>query len=190
LPDGTPLIEHCRKVGIYEIEDFIDHCKTVERDMWEVRFPIYTKWKENICKFYQKNGFIETFYGFRFTGYMDRKQCCNYPIQGTSFHNLLNVMMDVERFIWKNKLKTKIVGQIHDSIISLIPTDEIAFYHHGVSAIISSLHTRIKWLTVPMEAECAITKLGQDGGNLSKLYEIKPKFLDGTVPFDLKEIYK
>jgi len=41
-----------------------------------------------------------------------------------------------------------------------------------------------------MEAECSINKMKKDGGNMSKLYEIKPKFLDGTARFDLPAIYK
>lgn len=189
LPNGVLLLDHCSSMGIYTVEDFIEHCKEVEHRLWNERFPIYTRWKQNIFKFYLKYGYIETYYGFKFTGYMDKKQCCNYPIQGTSFHNLLNVIFDVEKFIHKNKMDTKIVGQIHDSIIAKIPKDEIEFYHKGVSDIIATLHERLSWLVVPMEAECSISKLGKDGGNMSKLYEIKPKFLNGTERFNLDLIY-
>jgi len=171
LPDGRTLEEHCRSVGIYTLEDFIEHCKGVEDDMWNSRFPVYTRWKNNVYKFYLKNGYIETFYGFRFIGPMDKKQCCNYPIQGTSFHNLLNVLDDVEKFIWKNKLKTKIVGQIHDSIILNIPQEEIQVTTLGVHRIIGDLHKKIPWLIVPMEAEISITKMKKNGGNMSSMRE-------------------
>jgi hypothetical protein len=109
--------------------------------------------------------------------------------KNTSFHLLVYTLMEVEKFIKKYDLKTKIIGQIHDSIISDVPVDEIDFYHRGVSAIVSSLNKKFKWLTVEMEAECSISKPRGQGGNFSDLYDIKPKFLNGEVEFDIEKIY-
>jgi uracil-DNA glycosylase family 4 len=92
LPNGKTVKEWLAMNGIYELGEvdksgpthgsFLEHCKEVEDKMWNERFPEYTQWKKDIVKFYQKYGFIETFLGFRFIGYMDNKQCCNFPIQG------------------------------------------------------------------------------------------------------------
>lgn len=189
LPSGVTLEAHCNSKGIFTMEDLIEHCKGVEYKLWNVKFPEYTRWKKNITEFYKKNGYIETFFGFRFIGLMDRKQCTNYPIQGTSFHLLLYTLIEVEKFIKKHNLKTIIIGQIHDSIISDVPVNEIEFYHRGVSAIISGLHKKFKWLTVEMEAECAISRAREDGGNFSELFAIDPDLLKGTSDFDVEKIY-
>ena len=189
LPSGKLLFDHIKSKGIHDVEEFIEHCKSVEDRLWNEKFPVYTQWKKDITKFYHKHGYIETFLGFRFTGYMDRKQCTNFPIQGTSFHNLVYVLLETEKFIKKNNLKTKICGQIHDSIVARVPVDEIEIYHRGVSAIISTMHTKFRWLQLPMEAECSITKPREKGGNFATMYEIKPEMLDGTKKFKLEEVY-
>ncbi len=92
LPTGILLKDHLENQGIYELGEmtkygptpgsFLEHCAYVEDKMWNERFPEYTQWKKDIVKFYQKYGYIETYFGFRFVGYMDSKQCCNFPIQG------------------------------------------------------------------------------------------------------------
>jgi len=190
LPSGKLLYDHCKSVGVYTVEDLIEHCKKVEDKLWNERFPVYTRWKKNIVKFYEKHGFIETYLGFRFIGYMDRKQCANYPIQGTSFHLLVYTLLEVEKFIKKNKLKTLIIGQIHDSIVMDIPTEEVDFVLRSVVAIIGNLHTKFKWLALPMEAECSISKSAEDGGNFSDMYDVKPKFLNGEEEFNFSRIYE
>lgn len=190
LPTGQLLYDHCASVGMYSLDDFVAHCRGVEDRLWNERFPVYTKWKKSIYNFYLKYGYIETFFGFRFIGLMNEKQCSNYPIQGTSFHNLVAVILLVDKFLIENKMETKIIGQIHDSIVSNVVPDEVETYHVGVSNIISTLHERHKWMVMPMEAECAISKPKNEGGNISKMFSIKPKFLDGSAKFSLPEIYK
>ena len=187
LPSGVPLYDHIQSKGIYDVETFLEHCKDCENDLWNKRFPGYTQWKKDIVKYYQKTGYIETFFGFRFHGYMDKKQCTNYPIQGTSFHMLVMTLIEIERFIIKNKLKTKIIGQIHDSCISDIYLPELQFYLTGVHKIIAGLQDKLKWLIVPMEIETEITLPIFANGNFSKMYEIKP---DNIENIDISKVYK
>ena len=181
LPTGVPLRDHLANQGIYELGTmtkygpeegtFLDHCARVEDKMWNERFPEYTQWKKDIVKFYRKYGYIETFFGFRFVGYMDEKQCCNYPIQSTSFHLLLYTLILVEKFILKHKLRAKLIGQIHDSIVMNIHKDEIKFVVNGVNKIVKSLKDRFKWLIVPMEIEVELSELREDGGNFAEMKE-------------------
>ena len=187
LPSGQKLVDHINSKGIYDEEDFSNWCKGVEDRLWNERFPQYTQWKKDIVKFYQRHGYIETFFGFRFTGYMDRKQCTNYPIQGTSFHLLVDTILEVNKFIRKNKLKTKLIGQIHDSLIADIPLNELEFYTNGVNNIIHNLKEKFKWLLVPMEMEAEISFPYELGGSFSSMYEIKP---DVLANFDFRKIYK
>ena len=51
LPSGVPLYEHIKSKGIYEVEDFVEHCKVCEDDLWNKRFPEYTQWKKDIVKY-------------------------------------------------------------------------------------------------------------------------------------------
>jgi len=181
LPNGQTVREWLEEKGIYELGEVIDgqptegsfmeHCKNVEEQMWNERFPLYTQWKKDIVEFYQMHGFIETHLGFRFQGYMDRKQCTNFPIQGTSFHLLVFTLIEVEKFIKKHNLKTKLIGQIHDSCIADVPLDEIVFYHEGVRKIVADLKKTFKWLTIPMEIEIELSKPKEDGGNFSAMVE-------------------
>jgi len=187
LPSGKPLIEHINEQGIYDVEDFVAHCKGVEDKMWNERFPGYTQWKKDIVKFYQRTGYIETFFGFRFQGYMDRKQCTNYPIQGTSFHLLVYTLIEVEKFIRKHKLNTRIIGQIHDSLINDIYLPELQFYLQGVNRIVEGLKDRFPWLIVPMEIEAEITLPEFAGGTFSTMYEVKPS---NIISLNIADVYK
>jgi hypothetical protein len=182
LPNGISIADHLETKGIFELGivgksgptpgSFLEHCAKVEDKMWNERFPEYTQWKKDIVDFYIKYGYIETYFGFRFVGYMDRKQCCNYPIQSTSFHLLLYTLIQIDKFIRKNKLQTKLVGQIHDSAILDTHKDELEFVVKGINSIVHGLQERFKWLLVPMEIEAEITKLREDGGNFSEMQEI------------------
>lgn len=181
LPNGMTCKEWLESQGIYELGEIIDyhptpgsfmeHCKDVEEKMWNERFPEYTQWKKDIVDFYQQYGFIETYFGFRFTGYMDNKQCTNFPIQGTSFHLLLYTLVRVEQFLKKHNCKTKMIGQIHDSCILDLHRDEIQFVIAGMAKIVADLPKRFKWLIVPMEIEVELSKLKENGGNFSEMSE-------------------
>ncbi|MCP4373936.1 MAG: hypothetical protein GY797_38405 [Deltaproteobacteria bacterium] len=184
LPNGMTCREWLEDKGIYELGEvekdgptegsFMEHCAHVEDKMWNERFPVYTKWKEDIVDTYRDHGFIPNHFGFRFTGYMSNNQCTNFPIQSASFHMLVYTLIEVQKFIDKNNLKTKIIGQIHDSIISNVPKDEIKFYHAGVNKIVKRLKDEFEWLIIPMEIEAEISKLREDGGNFSDLREVDP----------------
>lgn len=184
LPNGLTARQWLETKGIFELGEigkygptpgsFLEHCKNVEEKMWNERFPEYTQWKKDIVKFYQKYGYIETFFGFRFQGYMDKKQCCNYPIQGTSFHLLVYTLIEIERFIKRHKLRTKLIGQIHDSVIADVHKDEVQFYLKGLHDIVVGLQNKFKWLIVPMEIEADISRLREDGGNFSDMRKINP----------------
>ncbi len=191
LVTGQTVQEWLEGKGIYELGDivngaptqnsFMEHCKHVEDQMWNERFPVYTQWKKDIVEFYQKYGFIETHLGFRFQGYMNKKQCTNFPIQGTSFHLLLYTLIKVERFIKKNKLKTKLIGQIHDSIILDMPKNEIVFVITGVNNIVKNLQTVFKWLTLPMKIEIELSRLKEYGGNFAEMQEFSiTEITDGS----------
>jgi hypothetical protein len=186
LPDGTLMADWLDQHGIIELGEmdsdnkptpgsFLEHCKEVEKRMWEERFPLYTQWKKDVVDFYQKYGYIENHFGFRFTGYMDRKQCTNFPIQSASFHLLVSTLIKVQKFLTDNNMKTRIVGQIHDSVVADVPKNEIRKYVAGVHKIVSNLKNEFSWLIIPMEIEVELSRLNECGGNFSEMKEFSIK---------------
>jgi len=181
LPDGTTCKDWLADHGIYELGEFeqgrptsgsfLEHCQKVEDKMWNQRFPEYTQWKKDIVEFYQKYGYIESLFGFKFVGYMTKNQCTNFPVQSASFHLLLYTLIETQKMIKRLKLKTKICGQVHDSIISNVPKDEIEIYHTEVHKIVSGLQKKFKWLVVPMEIEIELSRLRENKGSLANMQE-------------------
>jgi len=173
LTDGTPLFDHIKSQGIRSVEEFTEHCKDVENKMWNERFPVYTKWKKDINDFYIKNGYVETYLGFIFTGLMDRKQTTNYPIQGTAFHILLWSINRIQDYITKNKLKTYLCGQIHDScIFQWYPPekDEILSIMKRICS--KDVLKEFEWINVPFKIDVELSEID---GDFSEMSEYKDK---------------
>lgn len=122
---GDHVIDHMQDHGISRLEEFIEHCQDVENKFWNERFKIYKRWKETIQGEYQRKLYYETFFGFRYTGYLTYNQLCNYPIQGTAFHILLWVLTRLNDERKRDGWKSKILGQIHDSIVWDVDPDEV-----------------------------------------------------------------
>jgi len=181
LPQGGLLSEHMDNMGIGDLESFLEHCKEVERILWEDRFPEYTQWKKDIYEFYIKNGYIETFLGFRFQGYMNRKQATNYPIQGTSFHLLVYTLIQVSKAIKKMKLKSRLIMQIHDSLIASVPVAEVGNYIAMVNGIVANLHKVHKWMNVPMEIEAELSRPYEDGGTFCNMFTVPSDMMNGKI---------
>ncbi len=152
-----PLIEHLKTRNILSKNDFLEHCKLVEDKFWNEQFKGYSQWKKDINSEYQRNGFIRTFFGFKLQGYMDRKQVCNYPIQGHSFHILLWIAIQLSKFIKTNNLRAKMVLEIHDEIVFDIPEQEVKTIADEVNRLIHEELPKFEWALVPFEVEFSIT---------------------------------
>jgi uracil-DNA glycosylase family 4 len=159
--DGTPLKEHLRQEGITKYHTFEEHCKTVEDTFWK-RFKVYKKWKDDNYNSYLKKGFIETFFGFRFTGLMNYNETSNYPIQGTAFHILLWTLNKTVKKARQEKWISKILGHIHDQLVFDFKTKEVDHIFNTVNQI-ATVQTRknFKWITVPLSLEASIAEVGK-----------------------------
>jgi DNA polymerase I-like protein with 3'-5' exonuclease and polymerase domains len=171
LKDDISCYESLKKAGIKTKDAFIEHCKNVERIMWEERFPEYNNWRENQQLFYQENMFVDTFLGFRFQGYLDRKQTTNYNIQGTSFHLLLKVLLKMRQHIKDKKLQTKIIGQIHDSGIFDSPEHEFEGIIKKFYEYTDQLYDEYEWMEVPLSCEAEISLVD---GDMAHMFEFNP----------------
>lgn len=168
LINGVPIDKHIKKV-FKNYTDFENHLKKFENKFWNEWFPVYTAWKKDVVKGYERDGFVETFLGFRFKGYMDRKQCTNYPIQGTSFHLLLYTAYKVIAEIKKRGLQTLVVAQIHDSLILDIPIEEIEIIKEMLSRIVGTLHEVFTWMDFPMGLDLELSKSYELGGSFANM---------------------
>lgn len=167
LADGTSLFGVLEQQGITELgacdpddrEDPEPHtfeCRVreVERDFWGRRFKVYDQWKRDYFEKYQRKGYFDMVTGFRCTGVYSKKQVCNYPIQGPSAHCLLWVLIELNDWLRKHRMKTLIIGTIHDSLLLDTPDDELEAVIHKVNKLIAvSLPKHWSWLIVPMTAE-------------------------------------
>lgn len=168
---NVPIDEHMQR-NFVSLKSFEGHLKAFENKFWNEWFPVYTQWKKDVTASYEKTGYVETFLGFRFKGYMDRKQCTNFPVQGTSFHLLLHTAAEFISRSKKAGLKTLCIGQIHDSLILDIPVGEIEAVHALLKDIVTGLSDTFSWMSFPMGLDFEISKSYEQGGSFASMEKI------------------
>ena len=171
INSGITLREHMAKKGIRTLAQFTNHCKTVEDKFWGERFSSYKKWKDKVVKEYIKNGYLETYFGFQFVGYMTRNECCNYQTQGTAFHCLLWTLMQVDDHAIKNKWDSMLCGQIHDDMITDYNDDELGTVIETINYYgTEEIRDRHKWIIIPLKIDHEISGVN---GNWAEMEEVK-----------------
>ena len=154
LKPGYHLSDHMISKGIRSMDDFISHIKTIEAHFWNKRFPVYKEWKTKHWELYQKNGFVDLLTGFRCRGVMSENDAINYPIQGAAFHCLLWSYIRIDSILEQKKLKSKLIGQIHDAIVLDVHPDEVVQVMTICKQVMTvDLPNTWKWINVPMEVE-------------------------------------
>ena len=160
LADGQFVADHIQDHGIDNLDTFKEHCQSVEHDFWNKRFRVYKQWKDRIQKQFRKQGYFETYFGFRFNGYLTYRQLANYPIQGTAFHCLLWTLIRLNEARKRNKWRSKIIGQIHDSIVWDADPDEVEMIVRSTNAIgTREIRAENPWIIVPLEIDFEITPI-------------------------------
>lgn len=170
--DGTSLRQHLKENGITELGDldprekprkgtFERHIRKVETAFWGERFPVYAQWKKDWYTSYQAKGWFLTKTGFICQGYMKKNEVINYAVQGSAFHCLLQALIwMVQTEIKKAGMKALVVGQIHDSIVSDVPDEEVDDYLALAQDIMTNrLKEAWEWICVPLEIEAEVTPI-------------------------------
>jgi len=171
--DGILLIDHIAKKGIYELGEldseqkprkgtFERHVQQIEKKFWEERFKVYAEWKKKWYYKYLDKGWMLTKTGFICQGFMKRNEIINYPVQGSAFHCLLWSLTRLVKYeLKKHKMKTLIVGQIHDSILADVPEEELEDYLILANNVTTKqLVRKWKWIDVPLEVEAEVCPVG------------------------------
>ena len=157
---GIKLKDHMRDQGINNLSQFTEHCKEAERIFWQERFPVYAQWKIDINKKYQRLGWIENKFGFRFVGYMSDKQVSNFPVQSAAFHTLLHSIILINDIAKEEKWKSKLVGQIHDSlVVDLVPEEEKHVLETCVRIMSIKMRELHDWIDVPIDVDAETTDI-------------------------------
>lgn len=176
IADGTPLLEHLAAQGIHhrgkcekgerrdpEPGTFEAHIKKVEQRFWGERFKVHDAWRQSWWKAYQKNGYFQMLTGFVVTfgksGPLGKNECINSPSQGSAFHCLLWGFIRLSDWLRKNKMRSVLIGQIHDSVLIDAHEDEweeVAAMAHKL--LVHDIRKTYDWLEVPLDIEVALSR--------------------------------
>jgi DNA polymerase-1 len=173
LPNSEVTVkQHLKRNGVKALGDcdpkataapgtFVAHVKKVQESFWNDRFKVYTEWKDRWYEAYRKEGGFSTLTGFRIEGLLRRNAVLNYPIQGSAFHCLLWSLIRLQRWIEKHSMRSRIVGQIHDSVIADVPLDELQDYLDAAKHITNvALPKAWPWIIVPLDTEADVCPVG------------------------------
>jgi DNA polymerase I-like protein with 3'-5' exonuclease and polymerase domains len=171
LPEGT-LSDHFISKGIkelgeikksngkYVVTGFMKHVKDIEADFWGNRFQEYAEWKERWYNVYRKHGYLDTLTGFRCSGVMGKNDTINYPVQGSAFHCLLWSFIELDQRLFHKNMDTKLVSQIHDSIILDVNPAELNFVTRLAKRVTCVLLPQAwEWIIVPLDIEMELCEI-------------------------------
>lgn len=162
--------EHLKTKGITTYRKFERHVQKIEDLFWNKRFKVYTKWKENIYNEYQKTGIVKLITGFVCKGYMRKNEVLNRPIQGPAFHCLLWAMIEIHNYLKTNGYETKIIGQIHDSIIFDVRPNELEELKPIIKKIMcEDIRKEWGWLIVPLEVDFEVSEINGNWCEMKKI---------------------
>jgi len=164
--DGRSLYEHLKSNGITKLGrcdsrqepvkgTFEHHVRKVEKRFGN-RFPDWTKRKGQWQARYNKRGWFKMMTGFVCSGVMSRNNLMNYPIQGPAFHLLLRSLIHAVKELkgWKSK----VIGQIHDSMIADVHEDELEDFLVLVKEIMTErVRKEWKWVVAPLSIEAEVS---------------------------------
>lgn len=168
--EGLPVLKYLKKKGIKELGDcnpknlpkagtFVYHVRSVENDFWNNRFKVYNQCKRTWWEDYQKTGFFDIVTGFRVRGIYERNQVNNYRIQGPAFHCTLATLIHINRWIRKRKMRSKVIGQIHDCINLDAHRDEWReIAAEMIRFVTVDLPAMWDWIVVPMSLELELAE--------------------------------
>lgn len=170
--DGIPIKAHLYGKGITKLGrldperepikgTYEEYIKSVERNFWEKRFPVYNQWKRDWWKAYLERGYIDTLTGFHIEGVYKRNQIINLPVQGSAFHCLLWTLIQLDKWLQKERMQSLIVGQVHDSGLLDAAENEIPKILEKVTELVTyNLPRAWKWIIVPLSVEAELSPKG------------------------------
>jgi hypothetical protein len=188
--NGSTIEDLLNANGITELGDcdfdakprpgtFEAHIADVENRFWNQRYKVYRDWRKMRVAQYRRQGWFDMPTGFVCSGVYAKNQVLNYPIQGSAFHCLLWTVIQLMKEIKRKKMRSVVVGQIHDSVVADVHRSELDDYVEMVTRIAQrDIMKAWKWITVPLVIEA---ELAEDCWWNKKAYELKKSVIDVTV---------
>ena len=173
--DGTPVYDVLRAAGITRLGKlnpkqtpaagtFEKHVKAQEDYLWNEEFPVYRDWKVSWYKQYLKRGWFPFYTGFVCRGLYKRNEVINYPVQGSSFHGLLWVLIRLQRWLAVNKMRSRIILQVYDSLlIDAHPAERDAIIAEVRRLFSEVLPTVWRWIVSPRRFDAALCPVEGSG---------------------------
>jgi len=137
-----------------------DTVRETEEALWK-RYSDVRKWQLRNQSEYERTGELKYLSGFSTKfgrqGLLSRNNICNDGVQGVAFHRLIRVLLDVEMEMRHEKMRSILVGQVHDSGVIDCVKEELP----EIVDIIEEIVERPAWgwdSVVPWAAEIKIGK--------------------------------
>ena len=92
---------------------------------------------------------------FAVRGFAER-QSINAPIQGTASDIIKLAMIEIHKYILSQKIKAKMLLQVHDELIFEISEQDIKESSIIIKQIMENSHLRYKDFTVPLTVDYGI----------------------------------
>ena len=132
-------------------------------DTYFAKYPKIKSCMDNIKDFAHQHGYVETVFGRkiylpninsgnRIIRDAEERLALNAPMQGTSADIIKFAMVRIEQWLLENKLRTRMVLQVHDELIFEVPMDEI----DAISNHLAKLMTETVTLLVKMDVDIKI----------------------------------
>jgi uracil-DNA glycosylase family 4 len=155
LTEGVLVTKHLASVGINSYAAFESHMKTVEDQFWGL-LAATKQWRDEVTEFFREHLYVENYLGFRRNGYLSRNQIVNTPIQGTAFQCLQWSLNKLNHLRREQHWRTKIIGQIHDSIVfDLWPGERDYLVDVIEQVMCEDIREQFEWIIVPLEVDFA-----------------------------------
>jgi len=165
------VIDHLKEKGIKNYKQFVNHVKSVEDWFWGIKFKVYDEWKTKIWEQYQKTGYIDLKSGFRIAGLFKKNDVTNYAIQGSAAHCLIWALIKLNNLFRINNMKTKIIGQVHDSIlVDMLPSELKEVKKMAAKVMCTDTRKQFKWINIPLKVKMEVSAIN---GNW---FEMKDEF--------------
>jgi len=100
------------------------HVKRIETEFWKM-YKVAKQWQETLVRFYNRHGYIDMPMGFRRYAPLSKNQILNTPVQGTSFHMLLEACKESDRRMIEKGMRSLMILEVHDSIVTDFVEEEV-----------------------------------------------------------------
>lgn len=188
---GKSVRQHLTDIGFVELGDpdnpqpgtWVAWIRSIDEDFWGRRFAVYSDWKDATWNNYLRDGGFSLLTGFAINAPLDKKQVVNSQIQGPSFHLVLWSMIRVVEWLEKYRMKTRVIGEIHDCInydMNVRERDDV-FHAAGDFMTKQVIKKFAPWMTVPLVVEHEVCPIDEPWYNLHALKEVDGSF----VPADM-----